>query len=77
MCIRDRLFAALRSLRTKLSAEEGVPPYFVFSDATLTDMAIKHPTTKEEFLSVSGVGNIKAQKYGEAFISAIKNFPAK
>lgn len=71
------LFAALRSLRTKLSAEEGVPPYFVFSDATLTDMAIKHPTTKEEFLSVSGVGNIKAQKYGEAFISAIKNSPAK
>ena len=55
----------------RLAAAEGVPAYVVFSNATLADMAAKAPHTMEDFLEVSGVGEIKAARYGEAFLKAI------
>ena len=67
----DGLFAALKAERTRLAAAEGVPAYVVFSNATLADMAAKAPHTMEDFLEVSGVGEIKAARYGEAFLKAI------
>ena len=67
----DDLFAALKAERTRLAAAEGVPAYVVFSNATLADMAAKAPRTMEDFLEVSGVGEIKAARYGEAFLKAI------
>ena len=67
----DDLFAALKAERTRLAAAEGVPAYVVFSNATLADMAAKAPHTMENFLEVSGVGEIKAARYGEAFLKAI------
>ena len=67
----DDLFAALKAERTRLAAAEGVPAYVVFSNATLADMAAKAPHTMEDFLEVSGVGEIKAARYGEAFLKAI------
>ena len=67
----DGLFAALKAERTRLAAAEGVPAYVVFSNATLADMAAKAPRTMEDFLEVSGVGEIKAARYGEAFLKAI------
>ena len=65
----DDLFAALKAERTRLAAAEGVPAYVVFSNATLADMAAKAPHTMEDFLEVSG--EIKAARYGEAFLKAI------
>lgn len=67
----DDLFAALKAERTRLAAAEGVPAYVVFSNATLADMAAKAPHTTEDFLEVSGVGEIKAARYGEAFLKTI------
>ena len=67
------LFEALRGLRTAIAAEEGVPAYIVFSNATLTDMAAKRPQTMDDMLEVSGVGLVKAEKYGERFLEVIRN----
>ncbi len=63
------LYEKLRALRAKLATKENVPAYIVFSNATLSDMAIKRPQTMEEFRLVSGVGEVKAKKYGPAFLS--------
>ena len=68
------LFDALRQVRTQLAREEGMPPYIIFSDKTLTDMCVKVPLTKEEMLSVAGVGEHKFEKYGQAFIDAVRGF---
>ena len=65
------LFAELRKLRSKLASEAEVPAYIIFSDAALMDMCRIRPTTSEEFLTVSGVGRRKAEKYGDAFCSLI------
>ncbi|NBK78614.1 DNA helicase RecQ [bacterium D16-76] len=65
------LYEALRSLRTRLAAEENVPAYIIFSNTALADMAAKQPTTLEEFRLVSGVGEVKAKKYGQAFLEGI------
>ncbi len=68
----NELFELLRSLRKQIAAEEMVPPYIVFSDKTLQQMALLHPTTIEAFGNVSGIGEYKKQKYGERFIQLIK-----
>ena len=70
------LLAALRALRTSIAQEEGVPAYIVFSNATLADMAAKQPGDLDEFLDVSGVGRVKAEKYGERFLAAIRAWKA-
>lgn len=67
-----QLFAHLRELRKALADEAGVPPYVVFSDASLADMAAKKPTTAEAFLSIHGVGQSKLARYGNAFLQAIQ-----
>lgn len=67
----DNLFSALKAERTRLAAAEGVPAYVVFSNATLADMAAKAPQTMDDFLDVSGVGEVKAARYGEAFLKVI------
>lgn len=68
------LFEALRQIRTQLAKEEGMPPYIIFSDKTLTDMCIKQPFDKTEMLMVSGVGENKYEKYGQQFLAAIMEF---
>ncbi|MCL2004425.1 MAG: DNA helicase RecQ [Oscillospiraceae bacterium] len=68
------LFAALKALRFRLAQEEGVPAYIVFSNASLADMARKAPRTMAEFKTVSGVGDIKAARYGQAFLAVIAEF---
>lgn len=65
------LLEALRAERTRLARQEGVPPYIVFSNAALADMAARAPRTPEEFLEVSGVGQVKAKRYGAAFLAVI------
>lgn len=68
------LFEKLRTLRLEVAKEEKVPPYIVFSDKTLVHMSVKKPGTKEEMLSVSGVGEFKFEKYGARFLEAIHQF---
>lgn len=68
----DELFERLRALRKSLADEQGVPPYVVFSDATLRGMVRRRPKTEEELLEVSGVGQVKLTRYGQAFLEAIK-----
>ena len=67
----EELFDRLRELRRLLAAEQNVPAYVVFADAALADMATGKPSTEDEFLKVSGVGAVKLQRYGEAFLSEI------
>ena len=67
-----RLFDELRALRLEIAREEAMPPYIVFSDKTLIDMAAKMPTTRSEMLKVSGVGENKYEKYGERFLRVIR-----
>jgi superfamily II DNA helicase RecQ len=65
------LFEALRRLRRELAEARGVPPYVVFSDATLREMVRLRPGTREEFLDVKGVGEWKCEEFGARFLAAI------
>ena len=66
------LFNALRQVRARLARERGVPPYVVFHDTTLLDMAARRPATLDELLDVKGVGERKAAVFGQAFLDAIR-----
>ena len=66
-----KLFERMRALRLEIAREENMPPYIVFNDRTLIDMAAKVPESKEEMLNVSGVGENKYGKYGERFLELI------
>ena len=68
----DGLYETLRKLRFQIAKRENVPAYVVFSNATLADMALKRPRDMQAFLMVSGVGEYKAVRYGEAFLQEIK-----
>ena len=68
------MFEELRVLRARLAKAENVPPYIIFSDKSLDDMVTLRPQTELKFLEVSGVGQNKLQKYGETFMSLIKEF---
>lgn len=71
---KGELFEALRSLRKKLATKEKLPPYMIFSDATLTQMATDKPTDLELMKNIRGVGEFKLQKYGEEFLTVIKSY---
>lgn len=68
------LFEELRRIRADLAAEQHVPPFMIFSDTTLKDMCKKYPITREKMGQVSGVGEFKLEKYGEAFIIAVAQY---
>ena len=68
------LYDRLRKLRSGIAKEQGVPAFMIFSNTTLTDMAKKKPTTLDGFLDVSGVGNVKASRYGERFVKVIRAY---
>lgn len=65
---------ALKALRRKLADERGVPAYIIFSDATLVDMCRVCPKTLSEMLTVSGVGRVKLEQYGEAFLQVLASY---
>ena len=67
------LFDRLRALRLEIARSRGVPPYVIFHDATLRDMARLRPATLEELLAVKGVGARKADELGALFLSAISS----
>ncbi|WP_413113117.1 ATP-dependent DNA helicase RecQ [Thaumasiovibrio sp. DFM-14] len=67
-----KLFAKLRQLRKAIADEEDIPPYVVFTDASLMEMAEMLPTSAGEFLAVSGVGQRKLEKFGDQFLDVIE-----
>ncbi len=71
------LWQALRECRKQLAEEQGVPPYVIFHDASLRDMLRLRPRTRQEFLQISGVGDSKLGKYGDAFIAVIAEVDAR
>lgn len=72
--LENELFDKLSKLRIDIATEEKIAPYMVFGDATLICMTETYPTNQSEMLDISGVGQIKYQKYGEKFIEIIKNY---
>ncbi len=72
--IKDALFDRLRATRKRLADEFGVPPYVVFTDSTLQEMAAERPTNRISMLAISGVGAQKFERFGETFITAIIDF---
>ncbi len=75
--IRDELFEVLRQLRKQIALQTGVPPYVVFADTTLGELSQKRPIVLEELKSISGIGEVKIQRYGLAFIQAIRTYLLK
>jgi ATP-dependent DNA helicase RecQ len=69
----DALFTALRALRKRLADQAGVPPYVIFHDASLREMAQRQPTTLDEFSMITGVGQAKLARYGQEFITVIND----
>jgi ATP-dependent DNA helicase RecQ len=67
----ERLFQRLRALRRRLAAERGVPPYLIFGDRTLQELAAARPTTPERLLGIRGIGDIKARDLGPLFLAEI------
>jgi ATP-dependent DNA helicase RecQ len=70
----EELFGHLKDLRKKVAKEKGLPPYVIFQDPSLEDMATKYPITLEELSNINGVGKNKAIKFGEPFINYIAGF---
>ena len=68
------LFETLRELRAELASERGVPPYIIFNDATLRDLARRRPTTPDAFLATYGVGEKKLADFGHRFMAAISSY---
>jgi ATP-dependent DNA helicase RecQ len=69
-----QLFAMLKDLRKTMSKKKGLPPFVIFQDVSLEDMAIQYPITIEELQNITGVGQGKAKKFGKEFIELIKKY---
>ena len=72
----NTLFESLRKLRMELAREQGVPPYVVFGDTTLWAMVQHRPATLDAFATLSGVGQVKLERYGGVFLDAIQQHEA-
>ncbi len=72
--VDEELFSILKDLRKKISKQKEVPPFVIFQDPSLEDMAIQYPITIDELQNISGVGAGKAQRYGAEFIDIIKKY---
>jgi len=70
----DNLFKILKELRKSIAKEKGFPPYVIFQDPSLEDMATRYPITMEELTAISGVGQGKAEKFGEEFLEVIERY---
>jgi ATP-dependent DNA helicase RecQ len=66
-----RLFETLREIRKHLAQDQGVPPYVIFGDASLLEMCRERPSNDEEFLNITGVGQVKLERHGATFLEAI------
>jgi ATP-dependent DNA helicase RecQ len=72
--VGDPLFEALRELRRKLAGEQGVPPYVIFHDSTLRELAAQRPRSDTDLEHIGGIGTRKREAYGRAFLDVISSF---
>lgn len=72
--VDEELFSILKDLRKKISKQKNVPPFVIFQDPSLEDMAIQYPVTLDELQNITGVGAGKAQRYGKEFVELIKKY---
>lgn len=72
--LAEELFQGLRELRKEVAEDEGIPPYLVFNDATLKEMAAEMPVTQAAIRRISGVGQKKSEQFGQVFIDAVVQF---
>lgn len=72
--VDEELFSILKDLRKKISKLKDVPPFVIFQDPSLEDMAIQYPVNLDELQNISGVGAGKAQRYGKEFVEIIKKY---
>ena len=72
--VDPNLLTALKEVRREIAEMHHVPPFMIFSDATLNEMSVYYPTIEEEMLLISGVGKVKYEKYGQAFEKEIKAY---
>jgi ATP-dependent DNA helicase RecQ len=70
----DPLFEALRAVRAELARAEGKPAYIIFNDRTLLELSERRPRDEAEMLDITGVGAVKLERYGAAFLEAIREF---
>ncbi len=70
----EMLFEQLRLLRKDIADEQDVPPFVVFSDASLSQMSVVQPSNADEMLEISGVGQVKLERYGKAFLDSIVDY---
>lgn len=70
----ESLLQLLKSLRREIAAEEKVPPYIIFGDNTLNEMSERFPVNLEQIMDITGVGELKATKYGDTFLKVIVNY---
>jgi ATP-dependent DNA helicase RecQ len=77
MTVDEQLFLRLRRLRKRLADEADLPPYIIFSDASLREMAGRRPASLEEFRGITGVGERKLEMYGEVFVGEIRGYLAE
>ncbi len=67
------IFEELRELRKEIADSEDKPAYQIFGDVTLVEMAMKHPVTEKEMLKISGIAEVKFERYGNEFISLLES----
>ena len=70
----EQLYHILKAVRKKVAKEKGLPPYVIFQDPSLDEMATTYPTSREDLARINGVGRGKVEKFGEPFIEAIKQY---
>jgi ATP-dependent DNA helicase RecQ len=70
----EALFTELRALRKEMADERNVPPYILFSDATLKELSRYYPESKEEMLEIKGIGEVKYEQFGEDFLSLVQDY---
>src|SRR5690606_2590961 len=70
----EKLYELLKNLRKKIAKEKNLPPYVIFQDPSLEEMATTYPTSKEEMAQVNGVGMGKVNKFGQPFLQVIQKY---
>lgn len=73
--VDETLFQALRELRTQLAEQQGVPPYVIFADSALVEMSRLRPLSNDKFRYINGVGEVKLERYGKAFMEVMRDHP--
>ena len=73
----EALFQALRAKRMELARAQGVPPYVIFHDATLVEVALRRPIDRDALATVPGIGAAKLARYGEAILNVVAGAPSE